>query len=180
MSDNKPSAESGGSGCALILLLGLAFWLLSWVFKIGLVIAGIALITTAVIGAVGVPVYVWLGVYRRSRAQAGIDAFDQAVGQLSLESAGRLRSAIAAWDAVDRKRGIGTTLEGTYFAESVDAETQHIFDRVNTLVSQGEQLLTPGHVSVDDPMARAERIDHLQAQDMTALQLEDLRRQVSR
>lgn len=167
--------QGSGSGCAMLIALAIGLAILLWAIKIGLIVLGVVLVIAAVIGAVAVPIFLWIGVGSRSGVQAEVDEFDAALYQLSGESSRRLSGAVTRWDDIQRNRGVGTRLERAYFAESVDAGTQKLFEEVNFYVEYGEELLKADTV----PGSRADRIDRLQEMDETALQLDALRRSVS-
>lgn len=167
--------NQAGGGCAALIVLGVAIVILAWAIKIGLIILGVALVLGGVLGGVSLIFVFWNGVFERPAAQAALDDFDNTLKNLSTESARRLSSAITAWDDLQRNRGVGTELEKTYFAESVDAATRELFEEVNFHMAYGEELLNPANT----PLDRDRHIDHLHEQDVTTLHLDTLRRQVN-
>ncbi|HIW91301.1 MAG TPA: hypothetical protein H9870_06545 [Candidatus Corynebacterium avicola] len=180
MSNNRDSAA--GAGCGALVLLAVAIWAFLWVVKIGMVLLGVAMIAAAVIGAIAVPVNLWVGVFRRKAARAELAELDTALVTLSNESAGRLRSSVNWWDDLQRNKGVGTCLEEAYFAEGshpVDAGLRGILARANTMVETGDQLLHQTMGTEGMPSTREACIDGIEHCDDLALELDGLRRKVT-
>ena len=108
--------DNPGSGCALIILAGIAVVILAWAIKIGLVILGVVLIVGGALGGVALVLMFWFGVSERPKAQAALSDFDATLAELSTTSARRLSSALTSWDDLQRNRGVGTTRETGSFA----------------------------------------------------------------
>lgn len=180
MSSNRDSAA--GAGCGALVLLAVATWAFLWVVKIGTVLLGAAMIAGAFIGAIGIPVTLWVGVFRRSAAREGLSELDAALTTMSNESAGRLRSAVQWWDDLQRNKGVGTRLEEAYFTEDshpVDAELRAVLARANTLVETSDRLLQPTVGAESTHPTREACIDQIERCDDLALELDSLRWKVS-
>lgn len=161
--------SAGGSGCALFIVLAIGLWLVLWALKIALIIGGGVLVVGGVVGAVATVIWAWTSVF----ADRGVNREDarlrEVLDELSVLSTASLREQMAAWDRIQEGRGVGTVLEAAYWSGSPTADQQHLFGRVNTLMSRGEQLLTTR------PCSRREVVDHLKECDQLTLDLSELR-----
>lgn len=159
----------GGSGCALLIIISLGIWLALWALKIALIIGGGVLVVGGVVVAVAVIIRAWSAVF----SDRGVDREDarlrEILSELSTLSTASLREQIVAWEQIQEGRGVGTVLESAYWSGAPTGEQQQLFERVNTLMSRGEQLLTA------QPASRREVIDHLKACDQLTLDLSELR-----
>lgn len=200
MNDNRGNGPAV-TGCGALILFAVALWAFLWALKIGMILLGVAMILTAFVGAIALPIYLWSGVRGRRAAEENLAELDAALVTLSNESSGRLRTAVRWWDDLQRNKGVGTRLEEAYFVENsrpLDAELRDILVRANTLVEESDRVLqsatttlpsTAGHTpppgaavpTGEDSQAtpREECIDQIERSDDLTLELDALRRKVS-
>lgn len=208
MNDNRGNGPAV-TGCGVLILFAVALWAFLWALKIGMILLGVAMILTAFVGAIALPIYLWSGVRGRRAAEENLAELDAALVTLSNESSGRLRTAVRWWDDLQRNKGVGTRLEEAYFVENsrpLDAELRDILVRANTLAEESDRVLqsatttfpstaghtpspTAGHTpspgaavpTGEDSQAtpREECIDQIERSDDLTLELDALRRKVS-
>ena len=153
--------SNGGLGCAVLVGAALAFWVVMWLFKIAMIVLGVALPIVGVLGGLWMIYHVWAGV-------------DDALDELTALALERLRSTTSAWDEIQRNRGVGTRFETAYFRGEVSPEMQHTLDRVNQLLTTADNL----RGQLGDPAVRDDRerrIDLLEEADHIWLELDHLR-----
>lgn len=164
--------STGGSGCALLIILAIGIWLALWTLKIVLIVGGGVLVVGGVVGTVATIIWAWTSVF----AERGVDREDarlhKVLDELSTLSATSLREQMAAWDRIQEGRGVGTVLEAAYWSGEPSVEQRRLFNKVNTQMIRGEQLL------VAQPGTRREAIEHLRECDQLTLDLSELRDRV--
>ena len=161
--------STGGSGCALFIVLALAVWLIAWALKLALIIGGGVLVTGGVVGAVATVIWAWTAVFSDRGVRRGDARLHEVLTELSVLAADSLRGQMAEWDRIQAGRGVGTVLESAYWSEQPTDEQNALFEQVNSLMTRGEQLLAA------DPDSRPDIIGHLRECDLLTLDLSELR-----
>ncbi len=166
--------SNGGLGCAVLVGAALALWVLMWLFKIAMIVLGVALPIVGVLGGLWMIYHVWAGVGEEKDLEQRREQFDDALDELTALALERLRSTTSAWDEIQRNRGVGTRFETAYFRGEVSPEMQHTLDRVNQLLTTADNL----RGQLGDPAVRDDRerrIDLLEEADHIWLELDHLR-----
>ena len=166
--------SGGGLGCAVLIGAALALWLVMWLFKIAMIVLGVALPIVGVLGGLWMIYHVWVGVGEDRDVEQRTEQFDGVLDELTALSLERLRSTTAAWDEIQRNRGVGTRFETAYFKGEVGPEMQRTLDRVNRLLATADDL----RGQLADPAVRDDRerrISLLEEADQTWLELDRLR-----
>jgi hypothetical protein len=160
--------SAGGSGCALLIIVSLGIWLALWALKLALIIGGGVLVVGGVAGAVATVIWAWAAVFADRHVDREDEALREVLDELSTLSTTSLREQIVAWDRIQEGRGVGTVLESAYWSGTPTGEQRQLFERVNMLMSRGEQLLAVR------PGSRRVVIDHLRECDRLTLDLSEL------
>lgn len=159
------------SGCLGIFVVLFVIWLVAWLFKIGVILAGVALIVGAPLAAIVFCVRRWREHRMATEAVAAREKIAADFTELEVASIARLGEEMAQWDRIQLTRGVGTTLESAYFTGQAAPDIQRQLRKANELMESGERLRN-GFVPGDLGTPLAQRIQHLSQIDSAWIQLE--------
>lgn len=168
--------KAAPGGCALVILIVIGFWLLTWVLKIGLILLGAALVIAGVVGAIAAVLRLAALRIATSRLRRRAAVFDREMESLAAVSARLLEQEMGAWDRIQGGRGVGTRLERAYFTGTAPPDIQAVLERVNELMTIGEALVG----AFGERVGEADRVKLAESADHTWLELEHLRNEVTR
>lgn len=159
------------SGCLAIVVVLFVIWLVAWLFKIGVILAGIALIVGAPLAATVFCVRQWRERRTAMQAVAARAQIAAALTELEVASIARLGEEMAQWDRIQLTRGVGTTLESAYFTGQPAPEVQRLLRETNELMESGERIRN-GFVPGDLGTSLTQRIQNLSQVDSLWIRLE--------